>query len=390
MRRGYVVERRSRTSKTVRYQAGWYEGDKQRTKHGFAKKSEAQRYADEMQRKAQSDAYLDSSRGQTSFRVVAEEWAAATLLVDERKPRTIGDYRAILDKRILPIFGDRPVGSIRRADVERFKTNMQGEALRPGTIRNVMFVLRPILEFAVNHEYIARNPAQGVKLPRLSTISAEEMLFLTAEEVSALVSELPEHWRLMVLLTAYTGMRAGEVEALQVKHVDLMKRRITVARSASVVTGVPGPTYTTPKNGKVRTVPLAGFLRDALAEHLAPIATDREALVFTAPGGGPVSHGNFMGRAFRPALRRAVKAGTLPATKVGLRFHDLRHTAASLLISLNANPKQVSAMLGHSTVSITFDRYGHLFPGHDDHLAEGLDRLYTRAQAAPLAAVVSL
>jgi len=125
-----------------------------------------------------------------------------------------------------------------------------------------------------------------------------------------------------------------------------MRRRLTVADSTSEVPGhglVYGPT----KTYAVRTLALPTFLIDPLAKCVASRATDPEALVFLSPSGGPLRHGNFYRRHFKPAVRRS-----LPERLHGLRFHDLRHTCASLLINppMNENPKAVQSYLGHSSI----------------------------------------
>ncbi|MBW3665892.1 MAG: tyrosine-type recombinase/integrase [Actinobacteria bacterium] len=111
---------------------------------------------------------------------------------------------------------------------------------------------------------------------------------------------------------------------------------------------------------------------DELAEHLLGVHDAPDAYVFTAAGGGPLRVTNFRRRRWYPA----VEAAGLD----GLRLHDLRHTAVSLWIAGGANPKQVSTWAGHTSVSFTLDRYGHLFPNHDEDLRDRLDAMYQAAE----------
>jgi integrase len=114
-------------------------------------------------------------------------------------------------------------------------------------------------------------------------------------------------------------------------------------------------------------VVVPGFLRDLLAEHLARyVDDDPSALVFTSPQGQPLRNTNFR----RQVWYRAVAEAGLPD---GLRIHDLRHTCASLLISQGAHPKAIQTVLGHSSITVTMDRYGHLFPSDMEALAAALD-----------------
>lgn len=96
--------------------------------------------------------------------------------------------------------------------------------------------------------------------------------------------------------------------------------------------------------------------------------------VFTAPGGGQLRHGNFYNRIFKPTVQK-----TLPGELQRARFHDLRHTHAALLIAQGAHPKAIQYRLGHSSITVTLDRYGHLFPALDDALTDALDATYRAA-----------
>ena len=117
-----------------------------------------------------------------------------------------------------------------------------------------------------------------------------------------------------------------------------------------------------------RTVPMSLGLATLLEFHIGDHGLGADCLVFGEPDGRPRNHNRFYQRDFRPAARRA----GLPA---GIRFHDLRHTYASLMIAADVNPKLLSAWIGHTSVSLTLDRYGHLYD--DDHVAPSvLDRLY--------------
>ena len=101
----------------------------------------------------------------------------------------------------------------------------------------------------------------------------------------------------------------------------------------------------------------------------------RDGYLFTAPEGGPVRHRNFMDRHFYPAVKAA---NDLPNS---LRFHDLRHSCAAILIAQGWNAKQIQERLGHASIRTTLDRYGHLFEGHDEELLEKLNALYDERKA---------
>ena len=138
-----------------------------------------------------------------------------------------------------------------------------------------------------------------------------------------------------------------------------------------------------PKTYACRRVELPGGLADELAEHLAGRGGDFDDFVFTAPDGGPLRHTNFYARDFKPAVHRS---GVHPAT----RFHDLRHTAAALMIAAGADIKVLQRMLGHSSAVLTLDRYGHLFPGQAESVADRLDEMAEAAGVVQRAEVVAI
>jgi len=131
-------------------------------------------------------------------------------------------------------------------------------------------------------------------------------------------------------------------------------------------------------------VSLPRFLQTMLDEHMASLPGGDDTLVFATPSGTPIRHGLLYRRRFKPAVYAA-----LPPELHGLRFHDLRHTAASLSISQGAHPLLLKQRLGHSSIEIPMDRYGHLFPSAEQALCAGLDAAYD-ASSSSAANVVAL
>jgi integrase len=150
-----------------------------------------------------------------------------------------------------------------------------------------------------------------------------------------------------------------------------------------------GPLFGGTKTGKTRTVTLPRFLRAMLTDHLAgtiPGGTRADALVSRSPEGGIMRHSLFMQRVWRPVIKGDKKrkiAPALPAELHGLRFHDLRHTAASMLIAQGAHPKIIQERLGHSSITTMMNRYGHLFEGLDARPIDGLDAAHDAAAGPP-------
>jgi integrase len=195
-----------------------------------------------------------------------------------------------------------------------------------------------------------------------------QLNFLDASQVDRLVAELEPRYRTLVYTAAYTGMRWGELAALKVRNVDLIEGVIHIVEAVAEVNGrlIEGRT----KTGTARKVSIPPFLKKMLADHLARYPSP--GYVFTSAEGKPLRR-NFYRRHFVKAVREA----GLPQ---GFRFHDLRHTCAALLIGQGAHPKEIQERLGHSTIRLTFDRYGHLFPSLDDRLRDGLEEVYQAAR----------
>jgi Phage integrase, N-terminal SAM-like domain len=226
-----------------RWEARWYGPDgRQRTKV-FDTSTAAKTHVRLIEADKHRGDYIDPNLTRTPFRKVAEAWLATR---PAQKERTRIGYTALLRNHVLPALGDKPINRITKTTIREFIGHLEAKGAGPGTIRNVVRnVLKPALDLAVDDQMLRANPCAGV---RLRASPREAMLFLTASEVAALAAEIiPARYGLLVTFAAYTGLRAGEVAALRVKHLDLMRGRLTVAESASEVPGqglVYGPTKT--------------------------------------------------------------------------------------------------------------------------------------------------
>ncbi|MBT9260205.1 MAG: site-specific integrase [Clostridiales bacterium] len=242
------------------------------------------------------------------------------------------------------------------------------------TVRIIHAILHKALAQGVKWGLSARNPAEAVDRPR---IQRREMPTLSAAEVHAFLAAAKED-RLYALyvLAITTGMRQGELLGLRWGDVDLKAGRLYVRRQLVWLRNVE-PTLSEPKTAKGRrTVELPGLAVEALRQHRKQQAKERllagpawrdQDLVFTTQLGTPIHPSNLRTRSFQPLLK---KAG-LPL----IRFHDLRHTHASLLLAAGVHPKLVQERLGHATVGITLDVYSHTTPSLHRQVAGILEDL---------------
>jgi integrase len=241
--------------------------------------------------------------------------------------------------------------------------------LAASTVRQAHRVLSMVLSLAVRDGRLARNPADHVPLPRASQ---RERVFLTIEQVDRLADAASDAG-IVILFLAYTGVRFGELAALRVRRLDLLRHRATIAEAAAEVRGQ--IVFGTPKTHQERAVPIPAFLVDELAELVA--GKNADDLVFTAPKGGVLRLQNFRHNVWGPA----VCAAGLPT----LTPHSLRHTAASLAIASGADVKVVQQMSGHKSATMTLDLYGHLYDDRLDEVAERMDAARRQAHVSAAA-----
>lgn len=326
---------------------------RERARH-FARKVDAERWLAGVEVAKARGEWLDPALS----RVTVGEWCRTWLDAQQQLRQTTRvRYAGIVDRHILPAWGRVPLADVTPADVAAWIGRLASSGLAADTVRYVHRVLSLALGYAVLDGRLPRNPAKGVPLPRAK---ARPKRFLTHAEVAQLAAECGEHATLINVL-AYTGLRWGEVAALRVEDVDLMRRRIHVRRAMAEVRG--RAVVGLPKDHEQRAVPIPRFLVDALAAEVA--GREPEALVFPSPEGAMLRNGNFRRRVFDAAARRAGVDGITP--------HGLRHTAASLAVQAGATVVAVQTMLGHSSPSVTLDVYSHLFADDLDVIADRLD-----------------
>lgn len=364
-----------RQRESGRFQARWYDDAGARHTQMFDTRTAAKKFLDRVSADRQRGDYINPRDGERTVREVAELWLSVKTL----RPKTAADYASMLRLRVYPAFGNRPVARINALDVQAWVADLVRSGLAPGTVHNAYRVLKGVLDAAVRAGYIKANPALGIdRRTDLPRPQSKEMLFLTAAEVERVAAALPEPWGLMVLFTAVTGLRAGEVTGLRWEHIDLLRGKVRVAESVSRVGDAVH--IVPPKNGKVRTVPFTSEVAQALREYAARSpAFAPHSYVWPTPGGDPAQPMHWGRDFYLREWKAAVGRAGLPA---GLRFHDLRHTCAALLIAANIPAKAIQAHLGHSSFAITMDRYGHLYPDAQDSVSAALSAAFTASSSS--------
>ncbi len=347
----------------------WYaqDGTRREQRKTFSKKADAEQHARDVENRHSTGQSVDHNPGRLPLDVWAERWFRS--LEGKKKASTLRGYRQILDQSVKPALGQRQVIGITTWDVEQFIEHLSATGKAAPTVKRHYGVLRSALKYAARHKAIPVNPCIGAELPADHRTDRPAPATLNPQQVAALAEHLDatEPYGLMIRFMAYTGLRAGEVSGLHIGDLDLLRRRLYVRRSRIKIKG--GWEVTTPKNGKERIVKMPQWLCDRLAAYLAqhPHRADRDHPLWPgrtnggqarfehAPGsldwGKPWDRDAFYKRQFRPAL----EACGLPP----MRLHDLRHTAASLMLTAGIDRFEVAKALGHS-MQVLETIYAHL------------------------------
>lgn len=305
-------------------------------------KAGAQAYEATLRQKLARGESIDSlvrlpEKQEKTFGVFALEWME-TYAKTNNKPSTVRSKYNSLRANLIPYFGKKLLSEITDRDVEQFKAAQLKSDLCPKSINNQLTVLRRCLKSAFEWELIQRLPRM-----RELRVAPQRYDFLTSTEAEQLVRLAPEPlWQEMIVCALNTGMRIGELCALDWEDINLTSRTLTVRRS--LVEGI----VDSPKNNRTRNIPMTDELHILLAGRTA-----KRGLVFAHPDGGHLRKSSWPWK----ALGRACRASGL--RQIG--WHTLRHTFASELVRRGAAIRAVQLLMGHSTVQMT-ERYSHLAP----------------------------
>ncbi|MEO5901419.1 MAG: site-specific integrase, partial [Ilumatobacteraceae bacterium] len=335
--------------------------DGQQRSRQFKRKRDAGAFVNVVEVDRMSGALIDPRLGKVT---VAEWWDQWWPTVTNLRASTRARDAQYFRTHVRPAFGDTPLGKLDRTSLRTWMARLgapDGSDLAPATIHKVVQVFNKCVRAALEDRLIMHNPVAKLPLPK---VEHQEMRFITSDELWRLSDEMDPRYRAFVLLAGFGGLRLGELLGLRWGRIDFSRRRVNVAETLVDVEAQIhfGPPKT---KASVRTVPVPSFVCEALREQ-RPASVIPTDLVFRSPDGHPIRPALFRRRFWDPAVR---SAGLAP-----LRIHDLRHTAVSLWIADGANPKQVATLAGHTSVSVVFDRYGHLYPAHDEELMANLER----------------
>jgi len=343
------VTKRVLPSGTVTWRAKVFFEHRVIAQKSFPRRVDAKRWEADHLSKLQSGTWIDPARGRVTFAALATEWQASREHLAVRSQETT---EFLLDSYVLPVLGPLPIAAISATDVERAMTAMTSRGLATATRRRALSMIRLVLDYAIRDRRLNVNVARSVSLPRGAT--KREPHWLRPEQLGRLVMAVPELCRPVVLFLGLTGCRFSEMAALRVDDVVQTPHGlgVRVHRAATQSKRTSGAVFGPTKTHQTRTVPVPAALDGYVRHRVATTAPG--GYLFPSPTGGVWTNTNFRARSrWMDATRAAGVEGTT--------IHDLRHTAASLLIAAGADVKAVQVILGHSTATMTMDLYGHLF-----------------------------
>ena len=381
------IRRRGKMSWQVRIPRGLDENGRPRKDEYTVRgtRDDASAFRIEKLHELNQNTYVDPS--QLTVKMFLEDHWLKNCEARDLSPSTLRGYRGVVDRYIIPAIGKTKLQRLTTGDVQRMydkaslsgRVRGEGEGLSGRTVFHIHRILSTALNFAVDLRYVQTNVAGSARPPKPEE---KEMHALDVSEVEKALEAL-KTWpdrrlRAIVLLATFTGLRRGELLALRWKDVDLEGGTVTVARSAQHVKGQ-GIVFRKPKTSKSRrTIALPQTAVDALTAHAAAQADEMllvdegyvdQDLVFANPDGSPHKP-DTVSLAFR---RFRLAQG------LEVRFHDLRHTHATLMLKAKVPLKVVSQRLGHSTAKLTLDTYMHVLEGMDTEAAASFEDLFSES-----------
>jgi integrase len=291
------------------------------------------------------------------------------------RERTLSDYTEKLKRYVRPTIGDKQLADVRPLNIQTLYGQMQANGLSARTVRYTHAILSSAFKQAIKWHMLTRNPCEAVELPRAER---REMQAFSPEDAGQFLRAAKDDEQGIIFAFALaTGMRPEEYLALKWSDVEL-DRGVAIVRRALVWRRGGGWYFDEPKTSRSRrTVPLPASLVKSLIAHRRKQAKARlragsqyqnNELVFATGEGSPHNSRNLTNRHFRPILKRA-------NLSLDFRLYDLRHSCATLLLSVGENPKVVSERLGHASIVLTLDTYSHVLPSMQQAATAKLESL---------------
>ena len=365
---GTVYPRKNKDGKVTSYLGSYFAPDGKRRYVSAKTKTECRHKL----RRAMSDAdqgFVFGAGKQTVGGYMwrwLEDFAKADL-----SARTYHNYKLQIREHIVPALGAMKLSKLDTPNIQALYSAKLRDGLKPSSVRYIHAVLHRALSKAVELRLIARNPAASADPPK---VRHEEITPLNMDQTREfLEAARGQKYEALYVLSLTCGLRMGESLGLKWSDIDLDTGTLRVNRQLQRIREGGGLVFSEPKNASRRTIDLPQRALEALRsyrklqleEKLKARSYEGSDLVFATGKGTPQDAQNIVNRHFKPLLK---EAGLPP-----IRWHDLRHTCATLLLGRGIHPKLVQHLLGHASISMTLDRYSHWIPSMGRHAADGMD-----------------
>ena len=366
----YVVERK-KSDGTTRFLACYRDPEgRVRSAGTHSTRRAAERAAHREEQKVLAGHWRDTSLGTVAFREYVErDWLPSKHI----EATTRAAYASNLDKHFFPFFGKKLMNQITASLVQDWVTTAAADGLSARSIRKYHAMLGSIFKRAVRDQLIVANPCEHTELPK---IIARKSRTLTPTEYEQLIGAIPDRNRLLVETAIETGMRWGELIALRPRHIDFLRKSVTVEETIIEVSRRHSPTgerYATkpyPKDNQPRTFGVDDDWLEAAAQHIKSLGIGRDERLFTTATGTPISRNTFRTRIWQPAV-------TASGVEFPVRMHDLRHAHASWLLAEGSDLRSVMERMGHAQIQTT-QKYLHALPEADRKNLDALARARAR------------
>jgi integrase len=349
------VRKRVLSDGTAHWQVDYRDAGGVRRHRQFASKREADAFHAKVRTEVAAGTHVADSATVT-VREAGELWIARCER-DGLERATIANYRQHLTYHILPFLGATKLARLTAPVITAFRDQLLDGARSADMTRRVLVSLAALVGEAQGRGLVAVNNVKAIARVRRKRGTSRPVI-PTKDELRAIIAATPNRYRPLILTTILTGLRSSELRGLSWSNVDLKQGQIHVRQRIDRY-GRLGP----PKSeAGARSIPIAPMLLNALRTWKLICPKGELDLVFPNGAGNPETHANFLHRVFWPIQ---IKAGVVamrnckPDAKFSL--HAFRHACASLWIEQGFGPKKLQALMGHASIAMTFDRYGHLF-----------------------------
>jgi integrase len=325
---------------------------------------EAEDFALKVEHDKRAHVFIDPKAGRVLFRDAAEAWLGQHLGADS----SIATYRSVLRVHIDPVIGGKPIGAISREDIKALIAGMHRKGLSASRIGCAHLVVSAVLAEAVRDKKLAESPCTGIQMP--GVVTAADFILPAHAQVEAVAAGLPPDWAVTVWLMHGCGLRIGEALAIG------LRCRINRGKTLRVREQVDPSAQLRPLKfrmaGEFRDIPLPEYVSEAIDKHVAEHGTTPDGYLF-------------QGRKYKLVVRRSYQEDfQRSATRAGMppEFipHSLRHFYASTALAEGIPITEVSRWLGHKSIEVTHQIYGHLVPSSFARARAALDAAYQKGR----------